>query len=153
MDFTGVTARKAPRILIPSMSQEKFQPIDEGFEAINTPYAAEKHYLPKVVVGEMDISAVRRELREIHKMSEEDIRISARAIGDSHLRNLATTSQGGHAIFGMIVGSSLIVGGVVFFFILWDSGWIASAPIFMAVLGITLIVRAVKSDVNKIRRR
>jgi hypothetical protein len=135
------------------MSAEKFHSIDEGFEAIDSPYAAEKYYLPKVLSGEMDLSAVRKELREIHKMDDENVRISARAIGDAHLKNLATTSHGGHAIFGMIVGASLIVGGIIFFFILWDSGWIASAPIFMAVLGVTLIFRAVKGDVNRIRRR
>ncbi|MCI0444716.1 hypothetical protein L0152_16100, partial [bacterium] len=41
------------------------QIIDSDFREIKTPYAADKHYLPKVLNGEMDIGAVRKELREM----------------------------------------------------------------------------------------
>lgn len=81
--------------------------LDEGFVKLVTPAQAEKHYLPKVIAEEKDLTEVRRELKEIHNFSEEDIRIAARVISNAQFEYIRNKKAQRSGWVGVIAGCIL----------------------------------------------
>ena len=116
--------------------------IDSESTKIETPVQAEKFYLPKLIAGEIDLSGIRKELRDLHYFSEEDIKIAARVIGNAHLKYVEENPGRYNQIVPVVIGGVLATGGVAFAVMLWNKGWIATLPFAIFGIGITTLFRA-----------
>lgn len=121
-----------------------YNTLDESFTSISTPAQAEKHYLPLFLSNKYDLMAIKKELREKHNFSEEDVLISARVISSAHVKHLQRNPNNHKAFdyFNLILGIILFCSGLFLILFLWDLGWISTIPFILVGTGITMIFRS-----------
>ncbi len=108
---------------------------------IKTPVDAERHYLPLLIKGKYDLMQIKKELREVHSFSEEDVRISARVIANGQLdyvKKNPTNNFSKYLVF--VLGFLIFAAGLIAVLFLWDNGVVAVLPFFVISAGVTLIV-------------
>lgn len=115
------------------------EPIDNNITAINTPAQAEKYYLPFLISGEMDLMAIKTELREIHKFSDEDVRITSRVLSNAHFKHSQENPGGFHKYLQPILGGLIMAGGALMIIFLWNSGWISILPFVIMGTGASIL--------------
>lgn len=117
--------------------------IDTDFKAVKTPAQACDHYLPKITSGEMDLMAVKRELREKHNFEEEDVRITARVLSNEHMRHTMNNSGKSNAYFSLIVGIVVLLAGIGLTLYLWNRGFIAGVALFVVGFGFVMLIKSI----------
>ena len=115
------------------------EPIDDNITAINTPVQAEKYYLPFLISGEMDLMAIKKELREIHQFSEEDVRITSRVLSNAHFKHTQENPGGFQKYLQPILGGLIMAGGALLIIMLWSAGWVSVLPFLIIGVGATIL--------------
>lgn len=109
--------------------------IDENEILITTPVQAEKHYKEDFLKNRIDLGQIKKELKDNHGFSEEDIRITSRVLSNAKMKHEKEGSaMSSHNVVRISVGIALIAGGSIFTVWLWHTGWVASAPV-IGILG------------------
>lgn len=119
------------------------EPLDKESIAITNPVQAEKYYLPKVIAKEMDLTAVKKELRELHPFSEEDVRISAHVISNAEFKFKEKNPEGYMKWAPLTVSLILIVGGIAMFYMMSELGFFLVIPALASFGGVGLLFNAV----------
>ena len=117
--------------------------------AVNTPAQASEYYLPFFLSGKMDLTFIRKELKEVHKFSEEDIRITARVLSNAHVKHAEQKSLMSSGYFGLVIGIAVLVGGILLTFYLWDKGFVSTLSLIIVAAGLGILYRSNKSIGSK----
>lgn len=120
------------------------EPIDDNITAINTPAQASTYYLPFLISGEMDLMAIKKELREMHKLSEENVQITSRVLSNAHFEHIKENSGGFQKFLQPILGGLIMVGGALMILFLWNSGWVSIFPFLIMGTGASIYLVYVK---------
>ena len=118
--------------------------LDKDITAINTPAAAVKYYLPFLVSGKMDLMAIKKELKEVHQFSKVDLSITAQSLVKEHTQHQRENPFSFSREIKFVVALLMISGGVVFAFLLWETGFIAVLPFILISGGVGLLFQAIR---------
>lgn len=119
--------------------------LDLNFTSINSPYEAEKHYAPRIMAGEMDLMAVKNELRTIHQFDEVDVRITANSLAKIQQAKFQKSAGLGSAVFLLFFGIILLALGGLMFVFLFNQGFISTINYVVIGAGLVMIVSSLKS--------
>lgn len=117
--------------------------LDQDFKTISTPVDAEKHYTPFIQSGEMDLMAVKKELREVHHFEEADVRISANVLSKIQLKTHIRKDGQGYSIFGIGFGTLLVIVGMYLAFFLNERGFISFVAYGLIGGGISMVIASI----------
>lgn len=118
--------------------------LDNKFTAINTPAAAVTYYLPFLVSGEIDLMAIKNELRNVHKFSAADVSIKAQSLVHEHTKHQKKNPFKYAREFQFGIGLIMIGAGIMFTIFLWKIGFIAALPFAGIVGGLGLVFKALR---------
>lgn len=116
--------------------------IDVDLTAIDTPAQAVTHYLPLLISGKMDLMEIKKSLRENHGFAEEDVKIAARVLSNAHFKHVQNKSILGNGYFSLVVGITLLLGGLFLSAYLWRMSFIATLSVVIILAGIGIILKS-----------
>lgn len=88
----------------------------------------------------MDLTAVKKELREIHNMPENQVRITADLLAKAQLKNKANNPYSN--ILGIVIGGLVLSLGIALFFLFEANGVIGTLPYICSGAGIGILIKS-----------